>query len=90
MTFSGELDPPIREIIRVEHCGNCARLERSLSTVLDRAHDLEEENKALRTCEGCKHEGQYENEIEYGYPSPCTQCKRRCPDNYEEAKDATE
>ena len=33
-------------------------------------------------CKGCEHDGEYENEVEYGYPSPCTQCKRRCSDNY--------
>lgn len=33
-------------------------------------------------CKGCQHYGNYENEVEYGYPSPCTQCKRRCSDNY--------
>ena len=35
------------------------------------------------TCEGCKHLGKWENEVEYGYPSPCTRCKRRVNDNYE-------
>ena len=34
-------------------------------------------------CEGCKHLGMWENEVEYGYPSPCTRCKRRASDNYE-------
>ena len=35
------------------------------------------------TCEGCKHLGEWENEVEYGYPSPCTRCKRRVEDHYE-------
>ena len=35
------------------------------------------------TCEGCKHLGKWENEVEYGYSSPCTRCKRRVNDNYE-------
>lgn len=35
------------------------------------------------TCEGCKHLGKWENEVEYGYPSPCICCKRRVRDNYE-------
>lgn len=35
------------------------------------------------TCEGCKHLGKWENEVEYGYPSPCTCCKRRANDYYE-------
>lgn len=34
-------------------------------------------------CEGCKHLGKWENEVEYGYPSPCTRCKRRVEDYYE-------
>ena len=35
------------------------------------------------TCEGCKHLGKWENEVEYGYPSSCTCCKRRAWDHYE-------
>ena len=35
------------------------------------------------TCEGCKHLGKWENEVECGYPSPCTRCKRRVEDHYE-------
>lgn len=35
------------------------------------------------TCEGCKHLGKWENEVEYGHPSPCTRCKRRVGDHYE-------
>ena len=34
-------------------------------------------------CYGCKNKGQYENERELGYNSPCTICKRLAPDNYE-------
>ena len=37
----------------------------------------------LETCKGCKHLGKWNNEIEYGYPSPCTRCKRRVEDYYE-------
>ena len=47
---------------------------------------LEMEIAALEqagTCEGCKHLGKWENEVEYGYPSPCTGCKRRAVDRYE-------
>lgn len=36
------------------------------------------------TCIGCKHYGMWENEIEYGCNSPCTNCKRRVNDNYEQ------
>lgn len=35
------------------------------------------------TCEGCKHLNKWENEVEYGYNSPCTECKRRVADHYE-------
>ena len=35
------------------------------------------------SCEGCKHLGKWENEVEYGYPSPCTRCKRMAEDHYE-------
>lgn len=35
-------------------------------------------------CFGCKHVGMWEDEVEYGYPSPCTRCKRRANDNYEQ------
>lgn len=35
------------------------------------------------SCEGCKHLGKWKNEVEYGYPSPCTRCKRRAEDHYE-------
>lgn len=34
-------------------------------------------------CTGCKHQGQWEDEYEMGYPSPCTGCRRRAKDNYE-------
>lgn len=34
-------------------------------------------------CAECKHQGQWENEYEMGYPSPCTECRRRARDNYE-------
>ena len=37
----------------------------------------------LKTCEGCKHLGKWENEVEYGYSSPCTRCRRRTEDYYE-------
>ena len=33
-------------------------------------------------CEGCENQGKYEAEKEYGYPSPCTCCKRATSDNY--------
>ena len=36
------------------------------------------------SCKNCKNLNKYENEIELGYNSPCTTCKRRMQDNYEE------
>lgn len=47
------------------------------------------ENEPL-TCEGCVDKGQYENEVEYGYPSPCTRCKRRSLDNYRHKPERSE
>lgn len=38
-------------------------------------------------CIGCKHLGKWENEIEYGYNSPCTGCARRANDNFEPEDD---
>lgn len=35
------------------------------------------------SCQGCKHRGAWENEIELGYNSLCTVCCRRTADNYE-------
>lgn len=35
------------------------------------------------TCKGCRHFGKWGDEVEYGYPSPCTCCKRRVKDNHE-------
>lgn len=34
------------------------------------------------TCDGCKQLGKWENELEYGYNSPCTSCRRRASDRY--------
>lgn len=42
------------------------------------------------TCDGCVNKGQYENEVEYGYPSPCTRCKRRSTDNYRHPPERSE
>ena len=43
---------------------------------------IEALEKQKQGCEGCIRYGKYENEIEYGYPSPCTFCKRRAEDRY--------
>lgn len=42
-----------------------------------------DERTVIKNCYGCKHIDKWENEIEYGCPSPCTTCSRRCVDNYE-------
>lgn len=53
-------------------------------TALELFGNAEQLPSALpETCEGCKHLGKWENEFEYGYPSPCTRCKRRVEDHYE-------
>ena len=36
-----------------------------------------------KICKGCKHVGLYDDEVQYGAPSPCTGCARQRPDNYE-------
>jgi hypothetical protein len=41
-----------------------------------------ERRERVAGCDGCAEWGKWENEIEYGYPSPCTKCKRRCTDNW--------
>ena len=52
--------------------------EKLCSEIEDYYTKGEEEN-----CDGCKHSGKWENEVEYGCTSPCTRCKRRVMDNYE-------
>lgn len=47
---------------------------------IDRENTIEPEH----TCVGCKHRGKWENEVEYGCNSPCTNCRRRINDNYEQ------
>lgn len=39
-------------------------------------------------CDGCEERGQWEEEVEYGYHSPCTRCKRRCADNWRGPREA--
>jgi len=61
-----------------------ARAESCLATLVEIKLRLDKIPSAqLETCEGCKHLGKWENEVEYGYPSPCTCCKRRVWDFYE-------
>ena len=56
-----------------------------LCTVGDYVHVLEMLSPAQPklSCDGCKHLGMFENEIEYGYTCPCLRCVRRMEDNYE-------
>lgn len=55
-----------------------------LGLIESNINDIEElPSTQPETCEGCKHLGKWENEVEYGYPSPCTRCKRRVEDHYE-------
>ena len=36
-----------------------------------------------KTCDGCKHQGQWEQEYEQGYNCPCLRCSRRAVDSNE-------
>lgn len=47
------------------------------------------ENEPL-TCEGCEHQERFENEREYGYPSPCTACVRVAFDCYRHKPERSE
>jgi len=71
--------------------------EKQLREILGDENELAETVKILKhriialqptqpehTCVGCKHHGMWENEVEYGYNSPCTRCRRRMNDNYEQ------
>ena len=62
-------------------CPDCIYHEHIFEGAVFRGTRCRLENKPL-TCDGCEHLGEYENEAEYGYPSPCTACQRRAVDNY--------
>ena len=64
-------------------CHDCTILTAALTLAdaLEADRRAAPESKPL-TCEGCAYKGKYEAEYEYGYPSPCTACKRRAADNY--------
>ena len=51
--------------------------------VINAQPNIEPKPEKPDSCDGCKHMGIWENEVENGYPSPCTRCKRRASDNYE-------
>ena len=69
-------DKLINEI--VFHTNFPTDIKEEIEDITQNAPPVEPEN-----CEGCKHFGKWENEVEYGYPSPCTRCKRRVEDHYE-------
>lgn len=54
-----------------------------LGTIIDTKAEELDSSAQPETCEGCKHSGQWENELEYGAFCPCLACKRRASDNYE-------
>jgi len=71
-----------------EWCHNCKEYDyqkhycpRFCRVIRKTVEELKSEQQ--KTCEGCKHLGKWENEVENGYPSPCTLCKRRVEDHYE-------
>lgn len=61
-------------------------LTAKVETVWNQAIDFVKQAPSEDDCTGCKHQGQWENEYEMGYPSPCTGCCRRARDNYEKTK----
>lgn len=68
--------------------GKCHSIENCKYKVEQPVITIGDISEQKEPCKGCKHYGNYENEVEYGYPSPCTKCKRRCVDNYQ--PDATD
>lgn len=61
----------------------CETWELNLMEIEETLGELPSVTPQPTTCDGCKHNGKFEDEVEYGYPSPCTVCKRRAKDNYE-------
>ena len=64
--------------VNADECHGMKRMQRQAVIELANLPSAQTES-----CEGCIQYGLWENEIEYGYPSPCTRCKRRANDNYE-------
>lgn len=49
-----------------------------------------EDGKRVRySCLNCKHQGEWDNEREYGYWSPCTKCIRSAQDYFEPMEQKT-
>ena len=74
-----EVVPRLRDIQK--QIGGSYAIDRAIE-VLERLQDAQPERE-WNYCEGCKHRGMWENEVEYGYNSPCTNCAERVSSNYE-------
>lgn len=70
-------------------CRNAAAQFEQVRSKLAELRRAQPENEPL-TCDGCEHDGSYENEREYGYPSPCTKCRRIATDNYRRKPERSE
>ena len=62
--------------------GACSKPDADLREMLDDIENLPQA-QFVYTCNGCKHYGKWEDEIENGYNCPCIRCARRGIDNYE-------
>ena len=84
MSLIEKIDAEIAKIYTDEYKFNSDEFKAGKKSGLSHAMEifLSEQKESCNICKGCKHDGKYENELEYGYPSPCTFCKRRRPDNY--------
>lgn len=73
----------LRKMQRVATKAWKMNLTAKVETVWNQAIDFVKQAPSADDCTGCRHQGQWENEYEMGYPSPCTGCRRRAKDNYE-------
>ena len=58
-------------------------LDKVIETISECEEPPAQPEQERNYCEGCKHRGMWENEVEYGYNSPCTNCAERASSNYE-------
>lgn len=72
------IDKAISEIIDT----NYGEVQCHQETMVLAVAALREKAEREKGCHGCKHRGNYEDEIEYGYACPCLLCSRRSLDNY--------
>ena len=56
--------------------------DEEIETLKNQLAASQRRERAAAKCDGCTENGKWENEVEYGYSSPCTRCKRRCADNW--------